>query len=319
MKSFYLIILAATMGPADPSPDALLLADFARARHLSREVGDEIWPSLSAAPFGVLIIDGGRETLLCQENPPQGFVPEGIDLVTGCVRFGRPAGNFPDNLLAAMPVFGSASTIVMGTPERTGLTRTGWMRTILHEHFHQWQTSRPGYYARVEAMGLSEGDESGMWMLNFPFPYADERTGDAYRTASFALADALAARRSPQFWAHVEDYMAARRAFAQAAGSQNWRYLDFQLWQEGGARWTEITITKQSSDAQFQAEGIAVEHRTLESLRSPDLVRQGRELAYSFGASELMLLDMIDPRWRARYETETGLTRILEDATNRTP
>ena len=75
--------------------------------------------------------------------------------VTGCDRLVRPRSNLPDNWLAAMPLFGPPSTIVIGTPEATGLALPRWRSTIFHEHFHQWQAALPDYYARVLALDLS--------------------------------------------------------------------------------------------------------------------------------------------------------------------
>src|SRR5205823_11170202 len=43
--------------------------------------------------------------------------------------------------------------------------------SMLHEHFHQLQDSQPNSYAETEALNLSHGDQTGMWMLNYAFPY----------------------------------------------------------------------------------------------------------------------------------------------------
>ena len=51
----------------------------------------------------------------------------------------------------------------------------------MHEHFHQLQYAQPGYYQAVAALGLSHGDQTGMWILNYPFPYTS-----ASVTKSFA-------------------------------------------------------------------------------------------------------------------------------------
>lgn len=214
-------------------------------------------------------------------------------------------------LLAAMPVFGPPSTIVMGTPEATGLDRTTWVRTILHEHFHQWQASRPGYFTRVDALDLKGGDTSGMWMLNFPFPYRDSSVGTAYGKASVALADALAARGHPDFLDKFDRYLEARRAFATSAGERNWRYLEFELWQEGGARWTEYAIAQRDTNISAREAALAGEAKLLSRLRQPDLAAQGRELVYVYGTAELMLIDTCGPKWRDAYPASTSLGPML--------
>ncbi len=75
------------------------------------------------------------------------------------------------NLLATFPAFGPPSVVVVGRAEATKKASTSWVLTILHEHFHQHQSADPEYYREVEQLGLSNGDQTGMWMLNYPFPY----------------------------------------------------------------------------------------------------------------------------------------------------
>ena len=311
-RYFSTICIALT---ASSLPAATPIArDLAATQSLARGAGERLWPGYGGAPFGMLLVTENAETLYCQKNPPKDFALDGRDAATGCARWTRARGNMPDNLLAAMPVFGPDSTIVMGTPEKTGFEREDWLRTILHEHFHQWQSSRPGYYARVDALDLKGGDASGMWMLNFPFPYADPKTGSAYANASNALADALEARHKPEFLPAFDRYLAARHVFADSVGARNWRYLDFQLWQEGGARWTEYAIAKAGGTAAARDAALAGEARTLKRLRSPDLAKQGRDLAYTYGTAEIMLVDACGPRWRKAYPVAVQLGPIVEAA-----
>jgi hypothetical protein len=298
MLKWLLLSLLLTADPVDPL-DALA-PNIADTRVFATSEGEKLWRGYGKAPFGFLLVTKARETLLCQPAP-QGFTSAGTDAATGCGVAHRPPSGLPDGLLAAMPVFGPPSTIVMGTPEATGRSLANWQRTILHEHFHQYQSALPGYYARVAALDLSGGDETGMWMLNYAFPYADAHVGRAYAAASNKLADALAARGAPGFTAAVERFLTARRDFAASVGQRDWRYLEFQLWQEGVARWTDIALGLRHPDSELRADAAASERRTIESLRKPDLATQGRELAYTYGAGEAMLLEAIGPEWRRRY------------------
>lgn len=167
---------------------------------------------------------------------------------------------------------------------------------------------------RVAALDLAGGDTSGMWMLDFPFPYADAAVGEAYGGAARALAAALAARGQPQFGARVADYLARRRAFAAAAGARNWRYLEFQLWQEGVARWTELALGNASADAAMHADAAAREAAILRALNQPDLAGQQRLVAYPMGAGEALLLEACRAPWRARYPALLALGPLIEDA-----
>lgn len=304
--------LATAAQPADPG--AIVGPRLSEVRGFAKAEGDKLWPGYGAAPFGFLLVSGNAETLLCRDPAPQGFAAAGTDASTGCPRFTRARAGLPDNLLAAMPLFGPPAVIVMGTPETTGRTEANWVRTILHEHFHQWQNALPDYFPRTLALGLTGGDQTGMWMLNYPFPYDRPDVVKAQSEASNALADALAARSTPEFYAKFDAYLARRWAFAAASGDKNWRYVELQLWQEGVARWTETTLGKAYPDKAVAESAAKLEERTLAALRSPDLPGQKREFAYAYGAGEAMLMEACGPKWRNRYSSVLELGVLLNDS-----
>lgn len=310
------LVWVAAAAPSQVAPLSLE-ARIADLRRYATAGGDQLWPGYGAAPFEMLIVREQGETLLCRDAAPDGFAEAGSDGPTGCARRTRARSDLPLDLLAAMPLFGPPSTIVMGTPDATGLSPADWSRTVLHEHFHQWQASLPSYYARVAALDLAGGDKTGMWMLDFAFPYADATVARAYAQASVALADALDARGRPGLAVAAQRFLRARAAFAAAAGPRNWRYLEFQLWQEGVARWTDVELAERHPDPAVRASGGAARARVLAALRRPDLVRQKRELAYPFGAGEAMLLDACDPTWRLRYPRALSLGALWTSAARR--
>jgi hypothetical protein len=133
------IALAATAQTAALPPAAAFGPQIEAIRAFARGSGEALWPGFGGAPFGFLLIEPHGETLLCHPRLPGGFTAIGRDPATGCDRAVRGPGNFGPGLLAAMPIFGPPATIVMGTPETTGLTPARWRATILHEHMHQWQ------------------------------------------------------------------------------------------------------------------------------------------------------------------------------------
>jgi hypothetical protein len=287
---------------------------LAAARSFARAAGDRLWAGYGEAPFDFLLVGREGEILLCRANPPSGVEQIGRDLATGCPAYARPRSGLPDSLLAAMPLFGPPSTIVMGSPASSGRALPDWLRTILHEHFHQWQAELPDYYQRTAALDLAGGDRTGMWMLNFSFPYDDPAVGLAYAAASVALADALAARGGPAFLTAFDRYLEARREFAARAGTRNWRYVELQLWQEGVARWSEIALGLAYPDAAVRASAAQLERRSVEALRKPDLKAQRRELAYPLGAGEAMLLQHCGPEWRQDYRRSLALGPLLDSA-----
>jgi hypothetical protein len=309
------IAIFAAVASAQPGdPAALIGPRLSEVGSFAKAEGVRIWPGYGAAPFGFLLISGKTEMLLCRDQAPSGFTPAGADPSTGCPRFTRARAGLSDKLLAAMPLFGPPSVIVMGTPETTGRTEANWVRTILHEHFHQWQNALPDYFPRTLALGLTGGDETGMWMLNYPFPYGRPDVVKAQAAASQALADALAARQTPDFYAKFDAYLARRRAFEAVSGQSNWRYIELQLWQEGVARWTEIALGKTYPDKAVAESAAKLEERTLAALRSPDLAGQKREFAYAYGAGEAMLMETCGPQWRSRYPSVLELGVLLNDA-----
>lgn len=287
---------------------------LAEARAFAKGAGDELWPGYGSAPFGLLLIGPARETLFCQPGNPIGFQHDGQDPFTGCSLLTRPRSGLPDNLLAAMPVLGPPSTIVMGAPAATGRSEADWKRTILHEHFHQWQASLPDYYARVAALDLAGGDETGMWMLDYPFPYADPAAASAHREASIALADALDQRGRSDAVRSFDRYLAARKAFAATVTPRDWRYLEFQLWQEGAARWTEIELGKRYPDRQVRAEALDLQAETLREIRTPDLGQKRRLAVYPLGAGEAMLMEACGSAWRKAYPDSLAHEALLMEA-----
>ena len=291
----------------------------AKTRTFAASHGEVLWPGYGSAPFGFLLIDGDEEILLCQPGKPQGFKAAGVDQATGCPRWTRARTKMPAALLAAMPLLGPPATIVMGTPESTGRSAAAWQRTILHEHFHQWQWYLPDHYARVDKLDLKGGDETGMWMLNFPFPYEKPAVVVAYIRASNALADSLDERGKAGFLTAFDRYLAARKQFEETVSPRDWRYLDLQLWQEGTARWTEIQLGKVYPDAKVQESARVLEKNTLAALRKPDMEGQKRELAYAFGAGEAMLMSACGTAWREAYPSELGHGELLVKARKACP
>lgn len=312
----YIVLAAALAGSvAAASATSFELGPVvARTRAFASGMGETLWPGYGSAPFGFLLLEAEKEVLLCQPGEPRGFTFEGVDEASGCKRWSRPRTKMPATFLAAMPLLGPPASIVMGTPESTGRSPAAWQRTILHEHFHQWQWAQPDHYARVDRLDLKGGDETGMWMLNFPFPYDEAAVGDAHAKASIALADAVDSRGRPHFLSAFDRYLEARRQFSAAVSPRDWRYLELQLWQEGTARWTEIQLGKIYPDAEVRESALALEKTTLAELRKPNMQERKREFAYAYGAGEAMLMSACGPAWREAYPAAVGHRELLVKA-----
>ena len=283
-----LILISAAPAAAQraiPASSASVIAD---AAHLMDRVAEELWPGWGAAPSQFLLVTDSIEFFL---RAPQ----------TGEVTWQRPR-IFPPTFLATFPAVGGIPTIVIGTPERTQLPRERWILTALHEHFHQFEYTRPDYYSRLAALGLARGDSTGMWALNFPFPYDSAPIAAAVHRWAVALHEALAAPESG-LQAATGRARDAKSALDALLAPDDRKYLDFQLWQEGVPRWMELAGARAGARAGLiTPEALAwQEHRLLSDLDGVDLVAQHRVVVYSLGAAVAELREREGKDWRKSY------------------
>lgn len=81
-----------------------------------------------------------------------------------------------------------------------------------------------------------------MWMLNYPFPYDSARVQQKFTTMTHALLDGLAQTDQPALEKKVAAFLRARSEFRESVPAEAEKYLAFQLWQEGVARYTEVVL-----------------------------------------------------------------------------
>src|SRR6267154_118360 len=311
MRTLFTLLLITTAVFAQ-TPAAQLAADDAvRIREfyrLASQIQNRIWPDWSRTPAPLLLVTSDTEFLMHRAEPPEGFKKVGDDL------YARPR-QFPTNLLATFPAFGPPSVIVIGEPKNTtSKTSTPWLITLMHEHFHQLQNAQPRYYQAVQDLGLSHGDNTGMWMLNYPFPYEKPEVAQSFASLRDLLLSAVNEIDKEKFAKLGNQYILERKRFFARFSSDDHKYLSFQLWQEGIARYTEIKVAEGAAQYHPTAEYAAlsdfepfatyaakVRTETLNELRQADLAKMKRLAVYSFGAAEGLLLDRLDPNWKDRY------------------
>ena len=298
------VLLAQATKPL-PAADATRIAEFHR---LADQYQDNLWPGWSKIPAPLLLVTTDSEYLTHFPDPPKDFPKLGDDL------YARPR-QFPPNLLATFPAFGPPAVIVIGEPAATtAKTSTPWLFVVMHEHFHQLQYAQPGYYQAVEALGLSKSDKTGMWMLNYPFPYEVPEVADAFAHLRDSLLAALNQVEPAKFDPLAKAYLKERKQFLAQFLPGDRKYLSFQLWQEGVARYVQIKSAEVAADYQpsaafaalpdyipFSAYALTARARTLDELRHIDITQSKRESFYSFGAAEALLLDRINPEWKSQY------------------
>ncbi len=306
--TFWLITTAAlaqNTAPQLTADDAVRIREF---YCLAAQIQNQIWPDWSRTPAPLLLVTPDTEFLTHHTEPPKGFEKAGDDL------YARPR-QFPTNLLATFPAFGPPSVIVIGEPKNTtSKTSTPWLITLMHEHFHQLQNAQPRYFQALQDLGLSHGDNTGMWMLNYPFPYEKPEIAESFASLRDLLLSAVNETDKEKFAKLGKQYILERKKFLARLSPDDHKYLSFQLWQEGTARYTEIKAAEAAAQYQPTAEYAAlsdfesfttyaakVRTETLNELREADLAKMKRLAVYSFGAAEGLLLDRLDSKWKDGY------------------
>lgn len=303
--SALVLVVATGFGQEFSADDGVRVAEFYR---LAPAIEDGIWPGWSKVPSPLLLIAAENEFLTHHPSPPEDFKPVGNG-------FYARARTFPVKLEATFPAFGPPAVIVIGEPKNTASkTSTPWLIVVMHEHFHQLQDAAPGYFQAVDGLGLSHGDESGMWMLEYPFPYKKPEVAQSFGRLRDLLVAAVNETDPVKFRKNAEDYVATRRKFFAQLSPDDHKYLSFQLWQEGMARYTQIMAAEAAAGykpteafaalADYEPFGTyagRARAETLEELRKVDLAKAQREAIYPFGAVEGMLLDRLNPGWKDEY------------------
>lgn len=311
MLACWISVLPAQSPSSIPQRDRVRLAEAFR---IMDEFGDRLWPDWSAAPSTVLLVTPEAEFLIRHPNPGDDFKPLGYDSLLRSMVYTRPRV-FQTNFLATFPAVNGVLTIVVGQAEHTEAKESSrWVLTMMHEHFHQLQYSQPGYFKKVSDLDLSKGDQTGMWMLNFPFPYDSVDVYREFALVAGKLQEAILSPR-PEFRYRLHRYLGYRKELNGLLTPEQVRYLSFQLWQEGIARYTELALAAMVAreyipSRAFQAlddfvpfgqELDKIRFGTISELGGISLREMKRTAFYSFGASEGILLDRCSPGWRKEY------------------
>jgi hypothetical protein len=320
-----LLLLSTTPGVASAqTPPRLSDTDrvrLAEAFRIADSLGERLWAGWNKAPFAVLLVTPNNEFLVRHDRPSPDFTLLSHDrLLKSKVYFRKRTQ--PISLLATFPLVGGVPTIVIGQAENTSKkTSAAWVITLLHEHFHQLQYSQPGYYDEVNSLGLTRGDQTGMWMLNYPFPYDWEEMKHHFSLLGSLLTDAINAidaKTESEFAVRFSAYLKQRRELEHTLSPDDYRYLSFQMWQEGIARYTEYRMANLAGrryrptkafralkDYQpFARVAEQTKENILAELKNAQLGTSQRVLFYALGAGEGLLLDRLNPSWRGRYLTE---------------
>src|SRR5262249_36115463 len=161
----------------------------------------------------------------------------------------------------------------------------------------------------------SGGDTSGMWQINYPFPYKEEAVASRFRKLTDLLWDAYDAKNEEEQEQKFRAYLAERKAFADSLKQNDYRYASFQLWQRGIARYTQYRMAELAGRkttpskafrslpdfAPFDKEAERLHNALGKEMHDLDLKTWERTVFYPFGAIEGLLLDRLEPGWRSKY------------------
>lgn len=300
----------AQAAPEVPRRDRVRLAEAIR---LADELRDDLWPGWGRTTLRVLLVTDSIEFFVGRPQPSADFARRGYDPLLKHEVWTRPR-QFSPALLATFPAVSGIPTIVIGSADQTGKSSTAWVLTLLHEHFHQWQYSQPGYYAGVARLALARGDTTGQWMLDYTFPYDSAPVQQAVRRLATALSQALDATPSTKANA-MRAAVGAREALRGCLSAADYRYFEFQLWQEGVARFIEYAAARAAAESEQPSAafrslpdyepyaGVAAGarrgmRRELEQLA---LGHRRRVAFYPLGAALALLLEESRSDWKRAY------------------
>lgn len=295
-----------------PHREKVLIAEAIRINQL---YGEKVWPGMKDTCFAILLVTDDYEYLAYHPSPPAGYELLHDDSLLATPVYYRRA-QMPKKFLATLP-YGGVKCIIVGTPENTGKTAVGWLTSLLHEHFHQFQTSQSDYFESIDRLGLAGEDKTGGWMLNYPFPYAKEEVITAYEAYAESLKEITLAEKKKDFRKLLPAYIKKRKAFRAALSQKEYAYFSFQIWQEGLASHTAYTLltwlkkykpSKQYIDLGL-TESIQDYWQTefgahLNNLTAMKLPESKRVCFYAVGMMEGMILDRLNKKWRDYYFTD---------------
>jgi hypothetical protein len=282
---------------------------------ISNQFGNTIWHKLNDVPFVILLVADSVEFLINHPSPTADFKVSEYDNILQTKILFRPK-QFPDWYLATFPAINGINCIVVGTPEKTNKNSTSWVITLLHEHFHQYEYTDSSYYNSVDKLDLSNGDQTGMWQLNYAFPYEDSLINKEYLQLTTTLFAALSNINNSNFSKQFKQFKIARSLFQKLLKPADYRYFSFQLWQEGIASYTEykflqsmanFKVSKEMSKlpdyVPFKSYKKIFYESQMKSLANLRLRTEQRVCFYAVGFAEGILLDKLNQKWRQQFLT----------------
>ena len=322
-RTFFFVLILLILATAAFAGDSPSIPEIDRVRiaevyRIGEKLQDQVWSGWSSAPFSMLFVTDDYEFLIRHPKPNDEFKSIGYDKLLKSEVFFRPR-KFQKSFLATFPVFDRQPVIVIGKAENTSdKTSTRWIFVALHEHFHQLQYSRPDYFSEVDGLNLANGDTSGMWQINYPFPYKLPDVASKFKELTSLLLNLYGSIDKPDSSEMLRSFLHEREKFFASLSDGDRKYASFQLWQEGIARYTQYKMAKLAAQelkpskrfrklkdfTSFDVEATRILNMTTDEMQKLDLPTWERVVFYPFGALEGLVLDKYDPKWHEVYFSE---------------
>ena len=311
-----LLILATVEGQSIPQMRKEDKIRIREAINISNRFGDSIWQGINKTPFVVLLLTDSVEFLINHPYPTDDLkLSEQDEILKTKILYRKR--QFSKTFLATFPAINGVNCIVAGTPENTGKSTTDWIITLLHEHFHQYQYTQKDYYTSVASLDLAGDDQSGMWQLNYPFPYDSLPVSNQYLRYTDALSKVVSSVDKKDFQKAFNIFHIERKKLMGLLKPADYRYISFQLWQEGIARYTEykflelldnykpaIEVSQLPDFIPFKKFKEEFLRSHLSSVTALKLDKEKRVCFYDIGLAEGILLDKLNPQWTTQYFAE---------------
>lgn len=280
---------------------------------VANRLHDSYWSRWKEIPRHLLLVDDEREYLFGTNYADSTFQDS-------CDGIYSRSASMNKHFLATFPYINFQPTIIIGTPENTNKSPLAWTVTLLHEHFHQLQFSHPKYYAAQKALNLDKGDQTGMWMLNHPFPYEEVEVVKKINEMANNLLR-LHGETAPK--KVLTQHLRLKEELKNIVDEEHYRYMNLQLWQEGFARFLELSMLNHwienfdqiEQDRFGKSELITYfreyQSQILVSLEDTPINESKRVYFYALGAAEAMLIKKVNSDWKSTYFDELFSTDHL--------
>ena len=155
-------------------------------------------------------------------------------------------------------------------------------------------------------------------MINFPFPYETPEMKQQFSILTRTLVEALQSKSKTDFSRTLKAYLTTRQNLKQMLSADDYKYMSFQLWKEGTARYTEYKVATEASKRfkpskefralkdfkAFEVVAADVMNGIIKELTTLKIEEYKRVAFYPIGAAEALMLDRVNPKWQQRYFVE---------------